>query len=108
MFIVAAPGAAPFTCPFCMAFGDLSDCDANLNKHGPMPCDPKEKDPVCAVLTGESYGGKTTVRGCYARKEFLSILKECKTSGKCKIAMCETKGCMAELPTSGIQEHFSK
>ncbi|KAL9956054.1 hypothetical protein ACROYT_G037474 [Oculina patagonica] len=87
----------PFMCPECLAKGENaeSECEANIEN---KLC--RLNDPVCVL--GVRHTGSETgiIRTCYTRATYNRIKNDCEKSGECSIAMCDTSGCKAELPTS--------
>ncbi|XP_078382857.1 uncharacterized protein LOC144665501 [Oculina patagonica] len=83
----------PFLCPEC------DDCSVQSIKN--KPC--TEEDPVCLLLVSTKSSplpSKVNVRTCYSRKIYEDQKRYCKTTGFCDVAICDTSGCKAEIPTS--------
>ena len=97
VFLIIAP---LFMCPACSGDGENadSDCDTNIKN---KPC--QEQDPVCVLIVSTaSSPQKHRGRGCASRADYTALKDECERQGICSVAMCETSGCKAELPSSGI------
>ena len=96
--------AEPITCPVCSAQGVQADneCEANIINKTCL-----ETDPVCFLAIGlHNVGPKFRERGCGSRKWFNEFKDHCEKRKDCAITMCETSGCKAEFPTSGILFDF--
>ena len=87
----------PFMCPVCYAEGENADseCEANIvNK----PC--FKRDPVCALAA--SSAEKYRERDCFSRENYEEFKNDCEVFYHCNMTMCNTTGCKAEFPASGI------
>lgn len=92
--------AAPFMCPVCSAHGENAhdECEANIeDKPG------TQTDPVCVLqVSTESSIFKYRRRFCDSGKWYHLTRDYCEKNNDCATAVCDTSGCIAELPTSGI------
>lgn len=92
-------------CPVCYAVGDNADseCDANIEN---KPC--LDKKPVCAfIVSTQVTDFKYRGRACLSRELYNKFKDVCSRDKECATAMCETSGCKAEFPSSGILVDFS-
>ena len=87
-------------CPVCEADGDNAaiECEAKIvNK----PC--LETDPVCALtVSTQSSFMKFTERDCFSREVYEQSKDNCELFKSCSMAMCDTSGCTAAIPASGM------
>ena len=83
-------------CPYCLGFGEVSDCDAAVQNEFCF-----QQDPLCVMKTFYDGLEKIIERFCLSRERYLAQKESCESNTDCTIAMCDTSGCMAEF-SSGI------
>ena len=89
--------AAPFECPTCSAQGENADmeCDRNIEYKSCR----MENDPVCVLaVSTPSSPRKVRARYCAGRKFYKKMKSRCEAKKTCILVMCDTPGCLVELP----------